>query len=318
MNAEMTMDETVKEVWAETLVMLTEYGLDVVGALIVLIVGLWASGWARRLTVRALDKIESVDATLTGFFSNLVKYMVLAFTVIMVLNQFGVQTASLIAVLGAAGLAIGLAMQGTLSNVAAGVMLLLFRPLAVGQFVEAGGVSGTVKVINLFTTELATLDNVQLIVPNSQIWADTIKNYSVYQTRRIDIVMGIGYDDSIDEAMDALREVYQADDRVSADPEPAMYVTSLGESSVDITVRLWCSAADFWGLKTDLNKAFKEVLDDKGIEIPFPQRVIHSRADDGEKKPKKTTRKATGTAGSELKEGESEKGESQQDVEKTG
>ncbi len=276
------MDETVKEVWAETLVMLTEYGLDVVGALIVLIVGLWASGWARRLTVRALDKIESVDATLTGFFSNLVKYMVLAFTVIMVLNQFGVQTASLIAVLGAAGLAIGLAMQGTLSNVAAGVMLLLFRPLSVGQFVEAGGVSGTVKTISLFTTELATLDNVQIIVPNSQIWSSTITNYSVYDTRRIDIVMGIGYGNSIDDAMAALRDVYSADSRVHADPEPAMYVTNLGDSAVDITVRVWCAAADFWGLKTDLTKAFKEALDAKGIEIPFPQRVVHTVKDAAE------------------------------------
>ena len=285
------MDETVKEVWSDTAALLTEYGLDVVGAIIVLIVGLWASGWARRLTVRTLDQIESVDATLTGFFSNLVKYAVLAFTLIMVLNQFGVQTASLIAVLGAAGLAIGLAMQGTLSNVAAGVMLLLFRPLAVGQFVEAGGVSGTVKVINLFTTELATLDNVQLIVPNSKIWSDTIKNYSIYTTRRIDIVMGIGYDDSIDEAMGAFREIYAADARVHADPEPAMYVTSLGESSVDITVRLWCGADDFWGLKTDLNKAFKEVLDDRGIEIPFPQRVVHTRSDDCDKKPSKSAKK---------------------------
>ena len=273
------MDETVKEVWAETLVMLTDYGLDVVGALVVLIVGLWASGWARRITVRTFDRIESVDATLTGFFSNLVKYLVLAFTIIMVLNQFGVQTASLIAVLGAAGLAIGLAMQGTLSNVAAGVMLLFFRPLGVGQFVEAGGVSGTVKVINLFTTELATLDNVQLIVPNSKIWADTIQNYSVYSTRRMDIVMGIGYGDSIDEAMAALREVYGADARVSSDPAPAMYVTNLGDSSVDITVRVWCASSDFWALKTDLTKAFKEMLDARGIEIPFPQRVVHTVKD---------------------------------------
>jgi small conductance mechanosensitive channel len=272
---ESVMDDTVKELWTETIVLLTEYGLDVVGAIVVLIVGLWASGWGRRMTVRALNKIKSVDATLTGFFSNLVKYAVLAFTVIMVLNQFGVQTASLIAVLGAAGLAIGLAMQGTLSNVAAGVMLLLFRPLSVGQFVMAGGISGTVKMINLFTTELATLDNVQVIVPNSQIWSSAITNYSVYDTRRIDIVMGIGYGDSIDEAMAAFREIYSADKRVHSDPAPAMYVTNLGASSVDITVRLWCGASDFWDLKTDLTKAFKEVLDAKGIEIPFPQSVVH-------------------------------------------
>ncbi len=312
------MEDTVNKVWTETITLLTEYGLDVVGAIILLTLGLWASGWARRMTSRALGRVKRVDATLSGFFSNLVRHAILAFTVIMVLNQFGVQTASLIAVLGAAGLAIGLAIQGTLSNVAAGVMLLLFRPLAVGQFVEAGGVSGTVKEINLFATELATLDNVQLIVPNSQIWADTIKNYSVYTIRRIDIVMGIGYGDSIDEAMEAFREIFGNDERVYADPAPAMYVTSLGESSVDITVRLWCSASDFWALKTDLNKAFKEVLDDKGIEIPFPQRVVHTRSDDGDKTPKKSDTVSPSTDNTALKEGKSDKGKGQQDIEKTG
>ena len=156
-------------------------------------------------------------------------------TIIAVLNQFGVQTASLIAVLGAAGLAIGLALQGTLSNVAAGVMLLLFRPPSVGQFVEAGGTMGTVKEINLFVTGLATLDNLKVIVPNSAIWGSNITNYSEYPTRRIDIVMGIAYGASIDEAMAIFHKIFEADSRVLADPAPAMFVTNLGASSVDIT-----------------------------------------------------------------------------------
>jgi len=266
---------SLHEAWAEIVALATAYGFSVVGAIILLIVGLWLSGRVKRGVIASLMRVQRVDATLRTFFADLARYAVIVLTVIMVLNQFGVQTASLIAILGAAGLAIGLALQGTLSNVAAGVMLLLFRPLAVGQFVEAGGTSGTVKDVNLFTTELATLDNVQVIVPNSKIWGANITNYSVYQTRRMDIVMGIGYASSIDEAMAALREVFESDPRVAAEPAPAMYVTSLGDSSVDITVRLWCAAGDFWALKTDLNKRFKEAFDARGIEIPFPQRTVH-------------------------------------------
>ena len=276
------MDDTLSIFETEVTALLTDYGLSVVGAIVVLIVGLWAAGWARRATTKMLARTDKIDDTLGMFFGSLVKYMVLAFTVIMVLNQFGVQTASLIAVMGAASLAIGLALQGTLSNVAAGVMLLLFRPMSVGQFVDAGGVLGTVKSIDLFTTEISTLDNVQIIVPNSQIWGGTITNYSVYDTRRMDIVMGIGYGDDIDKAMAAFKATYDTDSRVMQDPEPAMYVTNLGASSVDITVRLWCAAADFWGLKTDLTKSFKEVLDAQGIEIPFPQQVVHMKQEAAE------------------------------------
>jgi len=263
------------EAWAEVVALVTAYGLSVLGAVVLLVVGLWLAGWAKRAVVRALSRVKRVDDTLRGFFGNLVHYAIVVLTAIMVLNQFGVQTASLVAVLGAAGLAIGLALQGTLSNVAAGVMLLLFRPLSVGQFVEAGGVMGTVKEINLFTSELATLDNVQVIVPNSMIWGQTITNYSVYQTRRIEIVMGIGYGSPIDAAMAALREVFEADPRVRADPAPGMFVTNLGASSVDITVRVWCAAADLWQLQADLKQRFKEALDARGIEIPFPQRTVH-------------------------------------------
>lgn len=272
---ETDIQDAVQEIYVELAALVTSYGLEVLGAIIMLIVGLWLSGWAKRATNAGLGRVRRVDATLRSFFANLAKYAVLILTLIAVLNQFGVQTASLIAVLGAAGLAIGLALQGTLSNVAAGVMLLLFRPLSVGQFVEAGGTSGTVKEINLFVTELATLDNLKVIVPNSAIWGSNIVNYSEYPTRRIDIVMGIAYGASIDAAMATLRAAYEGDSRVLPDPEPAMYVTNLAASSVDITVRLWCNAGDLWALKTDLNKRFKEALDAEGIEIPFPQMTLH-------------------------------------------
>jgi len=269
------VQDALQEVYVELAALVTSYGLEVLGAIVMLIVGLWLSGWAKRATHGGLSRVRRVDATLRSFFANLVKYVVLAMTMIAVLNQFGVQTASLIAVLGAAGLAIGLALQGTLSNVAAGVMLLLFRPLGVGQFVEAGGTMGTVKDINLFFTELATLDNLKVIVPNSAIWGSNITNYSEYPTRRIDIVMGIAYGASIDDAMAIFRGIFEAESRVLADPAPAMFVTNLGASSVDITVRLWCAAGDLWVLKTDLNKRFKEALDAGGIDIPFPQMTVH-------------------------------------------
>jgi small conductance mechanosensitive channel len=272
---ETDIQDAVQEIYVKLGPLITSYGLEVLGAIVMLIVGLWLSGWAKRATNAGLGRVRRIDATLRSFFANLARYAVLILTVIAVLNQFGVQTASLIAVLGAAGLAIGLALQGTLSNVAAGVMLLLFRPLSVGQFVEAGGTMGTVKEVNLFFTEMATLDNLKVVVPNSAIWSNNITNYSEYPTRRIDIVMGIAYDASIDDAMAVLRAAYEGDDRVLADPAPAMFVTNLAASSVDITVRLWCNAADLWALKTDLNKRFKEALDAEGIEIPFPQMTLH-------------------------------------------
>ena len=194
---------------------------------------------------------------------------------IAVLSQFGVQTASLIAVFGAAGLAVGLALQGTLSNVAAGVMLLLFRPFKVGDYIDGGGVSGTVKVISLFVTELATPDNVQIIAPNSQMWGTAIRNYSFHNTRRVDFLVGIDYGDNIDTAMATIRRVSGADTRVHRDPEPFVVVGELGDSSVNLIVRLWVNAADYWGVKFNLTKAFKEQLEADGITIPFPQQDVH-------------------------------------------
>lgn len=255
--------------------LITTYGLDVIGAIIILIVGWIVSGWVYRMVDKGLGRIEKFDVTLRGFFASFAKYLVLIFTGLAVLSQFGIQTASLIAVLGAAGLAIGLALQGTLSNVAAGVMLLLFRPFKVGDYVEAGGHAGTIKAISLFVTEMATPDNVQILIPNSAVWGSSVMNYSYHPQRRVDFLIGIGYGDDISKAMTAVRAVIGADNRALNDPEPMVVVGELGDSSVNLIVRVWCNAADYWAVKFDMTKAIKERLDADGIEIPFPQRVVH-------------------------------------------
>jgi small conductance mechanosensitive channel len=271
----MEMDTSaLTELWT----LVAAYGLQVLGAIVVLIVGWIASGLGARWTAKGLAKTGRVDATLTGFLSSLVKYLILIVMVIMVLNLFGVQTTSLIAVLGAASLAIGLALQGTLSNVAAGVMLLLFRPFKVGDYIEGGGQAGTVKTITLFVSELATPDNVQIIVPNSQLWGSAIKNYKNYSfhaTRRVDMVLGISYEDDVEKAVGIVEQMAQDDGRVLADPPPQIVVGELGASSVDIVIRLWCNAADYWTLKFDMTKALKLRMDAEGISIPYPQRTVH-------------------------------------------
>jgi small conductance mechanosensitive channel len=263
--------EALTELWT----LVVTYGLQVVGAIVVLVVGWIAAGLGARWTAKGLAKTGRVDETLTGFLSSLVKYLILIVMVIMVLNLFGVQTTSLIAVLGAASLAIGLALQGTLSNVAAGVMLLLFRPFKVGDYIEGGGQAGTVKTITLFVSELATPDNVQIIVPNSQLWGSAIKNYSFHTTRRVDMVLGIGYEDDVEKAAAIVEQMAKDDGRVFDDPPPQIVVGELGASSVDIVIRLWCNAGDYWPLKFDMTKALKLRMDAEGISIPYPQRTVH-------------------------------------------
>lgn len=252
-----------------------EHGLSIVGAVLILILGFWIAGRARAFTIKALDKPLNSDEMLKGFFGSIVRYLVIIATVLAVLGQFGVETTSLIAVLGAASLAIGLALQGTLSNVAAGVMLLVFRPFRVGHFVELNGMSGTVKDLTLFTTELATGDNVQIILPNSGVWGAPLKNYSAHPTRRVDMVYGIAYDADIDKAMSIIKAAIAADDRCHKAPEPLVVVGNLGDSSVDLTTRVWCAAGDYWGVKFDLTKKIKEAFDAEGVDIPFPTRTVY-------------------------------------------
>lgn len=273
------MEQSIGDIWTMVVALVTTYGLSVIGAIVILIIGFVIAGWAKRSVSRALSKFKRVDETLRDFFSSIVYYAIIVFTIIAVLSQFGVETTSFIAVLGAAGLAIGLALQGTLSNVAAGVMLLLFRPFRTGDYIEGGGLAGTVKSVSLFVTELATPDNVQIIAPNSQIWGDAIKNYSFHPTRRVDIVIGIAYEDEIDKAIAAIVDETKKDSRVHSDPEPMAAVTDLGDSSVNFTVRVWCNAGDFWPLKFDLTKNLKNRMDAEGITIPYPQRTLHTIAE---------------------------------------
>ena len=258
----------------ELLAALTTYGLDVIGAIIILIIGNIISKSVPKTLSKLLNK-RNIDQTVVNFLGNLTRATIMIFTVLLVLAQFGVQTASLIAVLGAAGLAIGLALQGTLSNVAGGVMLLCFRPIKIGDFVEVAGLAGTVKAVNLFTTEMATGDNVQIILPNATVWGSAIKNFSFHPTRRVDLVMGIGYDDDMDKARDIMLSLIDADERSLKDPAPMVVVSELGDSSVNFTVRIWCNAADYWPLKFDMTKKMKEAFDKDGISIPYPQRDVH-------------------------------------------
>lgn len=265
----------MEKISEQALALVTSYGLNVIGAIVVLIVGLIAAGWARKAVQRMLRRTGRVDDTLIGFLGSLVKYAVVAFTVIAVLQQFGVEATSLVAIFGAAGLAIGLALQGTLSNVAAGVMLLLFRPFKVGDFVDAGGHAGSVKAISLFTTEMATPDNVQIIIPNSAIWGTAIKNFSFNDTRRVDLVMGVDYGDDLDVAMATINRVIGEESRAKTDPEPMVAVSELADNSVNFVVRVWVDAGDYWGVYFDLTKKLKEQLEADGLNFPYPQRTVH-------------------------------------------
>ncbi|MCF6195870.1 MAG: mechanosensitive ion channel [Emcibacter sp.] len=269
------MDNTAQEYSDMAINFATTYGLNIIGAILILIIGWMIAGWAKRLVTRMLSKSKKVDVTLTSFLSSTIRYVILIFTIIAVLGKFGVETASLITILGAASLAIGLALQGTLSNVAAGVMLLIFRPFKIGDFINAAGHGGTVKNLGLFVTEMATGDNVQIIIPNSQIWGASIQNFSAHATRRVDLVIGIGYDDNIDEAIAEIGGVIDSDDKAMKSPEPAIFVSELADSSVNIVVRVWTESGNYWPLKAALTKNIKHKFDEKGISFPYPQQDVH-------------------------------------------
>lgn len=276
----MELQDNLEALQEEVALLLTTYGLDVIGAVVILIVGWIIAGWVGAAVRRASEESGMMDDTLRPLAAAIARYVIIIFTLIAVLNQFGVQTASIIAVVGAAGLAIGLALQGALSNVAAGILILILRPFKVGDYVEAGGTAGTVKEIGLFGTELATPDNVFIAVPNAQITGGAVSNYSRHATRRIDIVVGIGYACSIDDAIAVLTKLAVDDARVLAETAPEATVRALGESSVDIGLRFWVNAGDYSSTLFDLNKAVKEALDAAGIEIPFPQRVVEIKKGD--------------------------------------
>ncbi len=247
---------------------------NVIAAIAIILLGFIVSGFLRRRVRKLGEDHASLDDTLFVFLGNIVRYTILAFTALFVLNTFGVQTTSIIAVIGAAGLAIGLALQGTLSNVAAGVMIILFRPLKIGDFVQVDDVIGTVKEITLNFTEIADLGNVKVIVPNSEVWGNTIKNYSEYPTRRAEWTFGVGYGVNLAKAEQVIRDTIMADDRSHSDPEPFLQVNNLGSSSVDFLVRVWCDSADYFQYQADMKRKVKEALDAADVDIPFPTRTL--------------------------------------------
>ncbi|MBB5723016.1 small conductance mechanosensitive channel [Loktanella ponticola] len=247
---------------------------SVVAALVILIVGFMIGGWARRRLGRLGEQYKHLDETLFNFLGNIARYVIIGFAFLFVLNTFGVQTTSFVAVVGAAGLAIGLALQGTLSNVAAGVMIIFFRPIKLGDFVEVNGRMGTVKDITLNYTELASVGNVQIIIPNSEVWGNTIENYSVYTTRRAEWTFGVGYGANLKDAEQIIHDTILADERSHAEPAPFVQVNNLNDSSVDFLVRVWCDSAVYFQFQADMKRRVKEALDAGGIDIPFPTRTL--------------------------------------------
>ncbi|QJF52809.1 mechanosensitive ion channel family protein [Roseobacter ponti] len=249
---------------------------SVLAAIGILLLGWFISTWLQK-RVRALGRAHAhLDDMLFDFLSSIVRYVVLGFTALFVLNTFGVQTTSIIAVIGAAGLAVGLALQGTLSNIAAGVMLILFRPIRTGDFVDVGGTMGTVVTVNLNFTELADISNVQVIIPNSQVWGNVITNYSTNDTRRAEWTFGVGYGVHLADAERIIIDTIMRDPRSKAVPEPFIQVNNLGASSVDFLVRVWVDASEYFAYQADMKRAVKEALDAGGIDIPFPTRTIVS------------------------------------------
>lgn len=247
---------------------------SVLGAIVIVILGFLIAGWAGRRVRDVGLKNRHLDETLFNFLGNILRYVIIGFSLLFVLNTFGVQTTSVVAVIGAAGLAIGLALQGTLSNVAAGVMIIFFRPIKVGDFVDIAGRMGTVKDITLNYTELASLGNFQIIIPNSEVWGNTIENYSVYPMRRAEWTFGVSYGANLSQAHDVIITTIMADPRSMAEPEPFIQVNNLGDFSVDFLVRVWCSRDDFFQYQADMKRQVKDALDQAGVAIPFPTRTV--------------------------------------------
>lgn len=258
----------------KTIEALQSWGPNVLAAVGIFVAGWFGSKILAALCRRALTR-SNVDETLVRFAGSLVSMSVLALFAIAALGRLGVNTTSFAAVIAAAGLAVGLAFQGTLSNFSAGVLVIVFRPFKAGDFVEVGGVSGSVEAVHIFTTELKTPDNKKVIVGNADVMGSVITNYSAYPTRRVDMVFGIAYEDDIAKAKRVIEEILRADDRVLDDPAPAVIVVNLGDSSVDIAARPWCRGADYWGVMSDVTERVKLACDAEGISIPFPQRDVH-------------------------------------------
>lgn len=272
------LDFDLNTVWDQFLLMVQTTGVEFVknlaGALIIFYVGRWVAGMVVRGIATVMQK-NNMDKTLETFICNLVRMTLILFVIIAAVNQLGIQTTSLIAVLGAAGLAVGLALQGSLSNFASGVLIILFRPYKVGDYIEGAGVIGSVEDMQILTTVLTTGDNKRVIVPNSQIMGSIITNYSSNDRRRIDLVVGVSYDDDIDKVRDELKALVAADDRILDDPACLIAVSELADSSVNFILRPWVKTSDYSAVKFSLTEAIKKRFDEVGISFPFPQHDVH-------------------------------------------
>ena len=257
---------------------LSEYGIDwgikIATAIAIFVIGKFLARMISRLLQKALRR-SGTDTMLVGFLGNIAYGVILVAVVLAAIDSLGVNVISLMAILGAAGLAVGLALKDSLSNFASGMMIIIFRPFKIGDYITAGGISGTVDEIGLFCTLLHTGDNQRIILPNSAIMGDTIINTSEMSTRRIDLVIGIGYDDNIGQARDIIMAIMESDERILGDPEPSVNVGELGDSSVNLKVRPWVNADDYWSVRPDLLENIKVQLDEAGISIPYPQQDVH-------------------------------------------
>jgi small conductance mechanosensitive channel len=264
------MEISVDKIWE----LITLYGIKIIAAIVIFVIGLWIAKIFQSVIRKVMAK-RNVDDTIGAFVSSLIYYILLTFVILAAINQLGVQTTSFVAIIGATGLAIGLALQGSLANFAAGFLLIIFRPFKSGDYIEAAGTAGTVEKMQIFSTQLLSPDNKTVIVPNASITAGNIVNYSTQGTRRCDLVFGIGYQDDIDKAKKILEELIAADERILKDPAPKIAVSELADSSVNFVVRPWVNSTDYWNVYFDLTEKVKKRFDAEGVSIPFPQRDVH-------------------------------------------
>jgi small conductance mechanosensitive channel len=264
----------MENVIAKVQELISVFGLKILAAIAIFIVGRWIAKLIKNFTIKLMTK-NKVDPTLVSFLGHVIYIALLTFIILAAIGQLGIQTTSFIAVIGAAGLAIGLALQGSLANFAAGVLMIIFRPFKVGDVIEAAGVLGTVEDIQIFTTQLKTPDNRAVIIPNAKITADNIINLTAKPTRRVDLVFGVSYSDNIDKVKDVIANVLSQDNRILKDPPPTIGLIEMSDSSVNFVVRPWVKPQDYWGVYFDTNETIKKRFDSEGITIPFPQRDVH-------------------------------------------
>lgn len=269
-----TSIDQVSQLWAQVQDIVVLWGLKVIAAIAIFIIGRWVAMGVRKGVHRVMEK-TATDPIIVGFVGSISYIALLAFVIIAAIGQLGIQTTSFIAILGAAGLAIGLALQGSLANFAAGFLMIMFRPFRVGDFIEGAGVAGVVESIQIFTTTMKTGDNKTIIIPNAKLSGDNIINYSAKPTRRVDMTVGVAYDADLSNVRDVLKDIISKESRIHADPEPLIAVAELADSSVNFVVRVWTDTGDYWAVMFAMNETIKNRFGAEGIGIPFPQRDLH-------------------------------------------